>query len=1011
MEEDDDTHQCRACKMVIQGLDNYVQHRKFTCARLTGKESQKDESKTCSIPVAKDGTSTSKPSEGVKDANEGNSDVFSEAFAATFMGRTGNEHNRASSSFQSPRVDKDDVENVESQPHDNSEESDKVETGSPGCPPMIMTVECVDDKVKDRHKKPSSQNYNKIPFLKPCTTRMGFSCKPCGVEFNNTFDIKKHLTSKQHLRKVGLVEEDAENSNGKWSEEVEGERPKSPPMAMTVDCVNDDLSSDDGGGFGPDNMEDDDILHDEDTPRATGSVSGVDDIEVQGTYCDVCQQEFEYKSKLKEHLRSKKHHRAAMERSDGYCEACKYDYGYPSRLKSHLESKKHLRVVGALATTGKSDGYCEVCQKDLMYKSKLEKHFCSKKHIQAASEETTNTSETSDKDMAVGEEGASEASNEFIDKGNHCTSAHEDVPQDTDSKTAQKDIGTRYKLREHPESGKHLKAANDGYCEVCQVDYKCKSQLDLHLGTKKHRKAVIGDPAKSGLGYCKVCQWDYKCKSKLEQHFLTERHIRAVIRKQSSTRKTASAPSKRRKGTGHEDDEGTTSAKSKTESNMQNVEDSATGNKGETQKEDRNFEEGDTETHVDLMSTVKYQITGRRQGILEEPPITQSLSKRHVAYTSEEHEEHCKTQDHAVLQEIYKHVKESQEGCIKYRCTICEYQSGNMEEIEIHVPKHLADDGKVFPCNYCNKLYPSRYRRQLHIEKLHTKTWKKTAICDVCGKCFYGSAELNMHMRLHQGIKPHKCTHKGCTYRAKVPSELKTHMMRHAGEKPFLCDRCSYASVTKQGLTRHVRHVHTKPADKLLKCEQCGYTTMQAHNLTRHITTHTGEKPFKCPHCPYRCNDDGNLRKHILKSGKHKGVKLYNCKSCDFGTNRVLDFFNHQRGTHGMAIVEDYKGSFMSGTTIDNMNPRFHRVSSSNQQQGPAGGTTDKQEGEVASAIAAIVPNDDIPDVESEEMASDNTQPSNAVGILEDLVEEMSASLHTKGEEQQEEEQQDTEMF
>ncbi|XP_019629393.1 PREDICTED: zinc finger protein 37 homolog [Branchiostoma belcheri] len=540
----------------------------------------------------------------------------------------------------------------------------------------------------------------------------------------------------------------------------------------------------------------------------------------------------------------------------------------------------------------------------------------------------------------------------------------------------------------------------------------------------------------------------------------------------------------------------------------QNVEDSATGNKGETQKEDRNFEEGDTETHVDVSmessmkndSKVKNKKKQKKRKKLTQidssdcssadeysevsdhrkkarhigrtPNYTKPKQKvkeyrkrrekvaakvackycnkiftiaaflynhvekhckmkkdphlcypcRHVAYTSEEHEEHCKTQDHAVLQEIYKHIKESQEGCIKYRCTICEYQSGNMEEIEIHVPKHLADDGKVFPCNYCNKLYPSRYRRQLHIEKLHTKTWKKTAICDVCGKCFYGSTELNMHMRLHQGIKPHKCTHEGCTYRAKVPSELKTHMMRHAGEKPFLCDRCSYASVTKQGLTRHVRHVHTKPADKLLKCEQCGYTTMQAHNLTRHITTHTGEKPFKCPHCPYRCNDDGNLRKHILKSGKHKGVKLYNCKSCDFGTNRVLDFFNHQRGTHGMAIVEDYKGSFMSGTTIDNMNPRFHRVSSSNQQQGPAGGTTDKQEGEVASAIAAIVPNDDIPDVESEEMASDNTQPSNAVGILEDLVEEMSASLQTtteeehqeeeqQEEEQQEKEQQDTEMF
>ncbi|CAH1269990.1 ZNF407 [Branchiostoma lanceolatum] len=276
-EEDDDTHQCRACKMVILGLDNYVQHRNFSCVRLVGKKSQNAESKTGSDPVAKDGTS--RCPEDVRDANAGKADIISEAFVSTFMSTfhtigagTESENHPASSSVQSPTVDKDAAENSHSQPP----ESDTVETGTPGSPPMIMTVECVDEK--DHHEEPRSQK-PQIPFLlTPSTTRMDFSCKTCGVEFNNTFEIKKHLASKQHLRKVGCAKDDAEKTKENRSEE--GERPKSPPMAMTVDCVNDDLSSDDGCGFGAEDMED------EDTPQSTGSASKVDGTEVQGTYCD-----------------------------------------------------------------------------------------------------------------------------------------------------------------------------------------------------------------------------------------------------------------------------------------------------------------------------------------------------------------------------------------------------------------------------------------------------------------------------------------------------------------------------------------------------------------------------------------------------------------------------------------------------------------------------------------------------------------------------------------------------
>ncbi|CAH1269991.1 ZNF407 [Branchiostoma lanceolatum] len=531
-EEDDDTHQCRACKMVIQGLDNYVQHRNFSCVRLVGKKSQNAESKTGSDPVAKDGAS--RCPEDVRDANAGKADIISEAFVSTFMSTfhtigagTESENHPASSSVQSPTVDKDAAENSHSQPP----ESDTVETGTPGSPPMIMTVECVDEK--DHHEEPRSQK-PQIPFLlTPSTTRMDFSCKTCGVEFNNTFEIKKHLASKQHLRKVGCAKDDAEKTKENRSEKNEIPTAKSPPMAMTVDCVNDDLSSDDGCGFGSEDMED------EDTPQSTGSASKVDGTEVQGAYCD--------------------------------------------------------------------------------------------------------------------------------------------------------------------------------------------------------RRKV------------------------------------------------------KRKDAGHRVDEGTASTKSEAESSLQDGEESASGNEGEARREDRNSEV-DKETFVDI----------------------------------------------------------------------------SME-----------------------------------------------------------------------------------------------NSMQNDNE---------YA------------------------------------NLKRHILTHSGEKPHKCPHCSYRCNDVGNLKKHILNTKRHQGLKLYNCSSCDdFHTNKVRELFDHLKSTHGMDIVRDYQGSFLTGVTPENMNPRFRRISSGNAPG--SAGSTNKEEGEVGSAIAAIIPDDNIPDGESnipdgesnilDRESGEATEPSKAVSILEDLVEEMSASLHPTEEEQQ----------
>lgn len=47
-----------------------------------------------------------------------------------------------------------------------------------------------------------------------------------------------------------------------------------------------------------------------------------------------------------------------------------------------------------------------------------------------------------------------------------------------------------------------------------------------------------------------------------------------------------------------------------------------------------------------------------------------------------------------------------------------------------------------------------------------------------------------------------------------------------------------------------------------------------------------------------RSNCAENIRKHILHTGKHEGVKMYNCPKCSYATNSPMEFRNHLKENH-----------------------------------------------------------------------------------------------------------------
>ncbi|NP_001167191.1 Zinc finger protein Xfin [Salmo salar] len=81
-------------------------------------------------------------------------------------------------------------------------------------------------------------------------------------------------------------------------------------------------------------------------------------------------------------------------------------------------------------------------------------------------------------------------------------------------------------------------------------------------------------------------------------------------------------------------------------------------------------------------------------------------------------------------------------------------------------------------------------------------------------------------------------------------------------EKRFLCMFCNKGFSCTQKVEIHQR-VHT--GVKSFSCTQCHMHFAQAGDLKRHQRVHTGERPFACMHCEKRFSERSYLRIHQQK--------------------------------------------------------------------------------------------------------------------------------------------------
>lgn len=142
--------------------------------------------------------------------------------------------------------------------------------------------------------------------------------------------------------------------------------------------------------------------------------------------------------------------------------------------------------------------------------------------------------------------------------------------------------------------------------------------------------------------------------------------------------------------------------------------------------------------------------------------------------------------------ELERHVLQAHSG---KSCEICGKSFKHITRKQTHMRLHASDQNYL--CSLCGKSYKTKYSLIQH-NLSHSNDMMQ---CNICGAKIKYSTNLRLHMKIHEGSKPHQCEYCGKSFTLKI--NLISHIRGHTGERPFKCELCGKSFKRSQSIKKH----------------------------------------------------------------------------------------------------------------------------------------------------------------------------------------------------------------